>query len=71
MITSPTIGIIADRKGSVTPGSRVHPPLLLSPWRHCPLHLEKRWLFDFALTSEASTIFPRKTDIHFCSFLTS
>src|SRR5882724_774046 len=28
-------------------------------------------LFDFALTSEASTIFSRKADIHFHSFLTS
>src|SRR5882672_10959185 len=31
----------------------------------------KMALFDFASISEASTKFPRKTDIHFCSFPTS
>src|SRR5882672_12882226 len=31
----------------------------------------KTALFDFASTSEASTEFPRKTDIHFRSFPTS
>src|SRR5882724_9560491 len=32
---------------------------------------KKMALFDFALTSEASTESPRKTDIHYPSFLTS
>src|SRR5882672_1327928 len=31
----------------------------------------KMALFDFASTSKASTKFPRKTDIHFCSLPTS
>jgi len=48
---------------------RVNPSLFLSPWSTGPHYQKKDGFFDFALTFEASTEFPRET-IPFCSFLT-